>query len=89
MITASSGEEKLKALEAGADDFVMKPFDKAELLARVHSSVRIEQYHDIILRQTTELAEWNRQLEERVEEQVAQLDRMGRLRDPSRPKSQT
>ena len=80
MITASSGEEKLKALEAGADDFVMKPFDKAELLARVHSSVRIEQYHDIILRQTTELAEWNRQLEERVEEQVAQLDRMGRLR---------
>ena len=49
MITASSGEEKLKALEAGADDFVMKPFDKAELLARVRSLIRIKQYHDTIV----------------------------------------
>ncbi len=80
MITASSGEEKLNALEAGADDFIMKPFDKAELLARVRSLVRIKQYHDTILQQATELAEWNRQLEERVEKQVAQLDRMGRLK---------
>ena len=80
MITASSGEEKLKALEAGADDFVMKPFDKAELLARVRSLIRIKQYHDTILQQAAELADWNRQLEGRVEEQVAQLDRMGRLK---------
>ncbi len=80
MITASSAEEKLKALEAGADDFIMKPFDKAELLARVRSLVRIKRYHDTIRDQATELAEWNRQLEARVEEQVAQLDRMGRLR---------
>ena len=71
MITASSGEEKLKALEAGADDFVMKPFDKAELLARVRSLIRIKQYHDTILNQATELAEWNQQLEQRVEEQIA------------------
>ena len=80
MITASSGEEKLKALEAGADDFVMKPFDQAELLARVRSLIRIKQYHDTIRQQATELAEWNQKLEERVEEQVAQLDRMGRLK---------
>ena len=80
MITASSGEEKVKALEAGADDFVMKPFDQAELLARVRSLIRIKQYHDTIRQQATELAEWNRELEERVEEQVAQLDRMGRLK---------
>ncbi len=37
MITASGDQEKLKALEAGADDFIAKPFDKAELLARVGS----------------------------------------------------
>ena len=80
MITASSGEEKLKALEAGADDFVMKPFDKAELLSRVRSLIRIKQYHDTILQQAAALADWNRQLEERVEVQVAQLDRMGRLK---------
>ena len=80
MITASSGEEKLKALEAGADDFVMKPFDQAELLARVRSLIRIKQYHDTIREQATELAEWNRELEKRVEEQVAQIDRMARLK---------
>ena len=76
MITASGSEEKLKALEAGADDFIMKPFDKAELLARARSLIRIKQYQDTILRQATELAEWNQQLEQRVEDQVAQLDCM-------------
>ena len=80
MITASSGEEKVKALEAGADDFVLKPFDQAELLARVRSLIRIKQYHDTIRQQATELAEWNRELEHRVEEQVSQIERMGRLK---------
>ena len=37
MITASGEKERLQALEAGADDFVTKPFDQAELLARVKS----------------------------------------------------
>jgi DNA-binding response OmpR family regulator len=80
MITASSGEEKVSALEAGADDFVMKPFDQAELLARVRSLVRIKQYHDTIQRQAAELAEWNRELEGRVAEQVTQLERLARLK---------
>jgi adenylate cyclase len=80
MITASGDQERLLAIEAGADDFVAKPFDQAELVARVRSLLRIKRYHDTIEGQAAELAEWNRTLERRVQEQVEQLERMGRLR---------
>jgi adenylate cyclase len=80
MITASGEPEKLAAIEAGADDFVTKPFEQAELLARVRSLLRIKRYHDTIEAQAAELAAWNRELEQRVEEQVGALERLGRLR---------
>ena len=51
MITASDTQEKVRAIEAGADDFVTKPFDQAELLARVKSLVRVKRYQDTIRRQ--------------------------------------
>jgi adenylate cyclase len=50
MITASGEQEKRRAIEAGADDFVTKPFDQAELLARVRSLLRIKRYHDGLAR---------------------------------------
>ncbi|MFA5363004.1 MAG: response regulator [Candidatus Omnitrophota bacterium] len=37
-------EDKIKALEAGCDDFISKPFDKVELLARVKSILKISYY---------------------------------------------
>jgi DNA-binding response OmpR family regulator len=80
MVTASEASQKIKGLEAGADDFVAKPFDKAELLARVGSLLRVKRYHDIIQRQAADLAEWNATLETRVAEQVGELERLGRLR---------
>ena len=80
MVTASGEHEKVAAIKAGADDFIAKPFDHAELLARVSSLLRIKRYHDTIVAQATELAAWNRQLEQRVEEQVEALERMARLR---------
>src|SRR4051812_29853582 len=80
MITASGEQEKVAAIEAGADDFIAQPFDQAELLARVKSLVRIKRYHDTIERQAAELAAWNRELEQRVAEQVEALERMARLR---------
>jgi adenylate cyclase len=80
MVTASGEEEKVKALEAGADDFLTKPINKNELLARVASLARIKRYQDTIKRQSDELAAWNHELKGRVEEQVSQIERMGRLR---------
>jgi DNA-binding SARP family transcriptional activator/DNA-binding NarL/FixJ family response regulator len=79
-ITASGNEEKLAALEAGADDFVARPFDQAELLARVRSLMRIKAYQDTINGQAAELAAWNRELEEQVREQVTEVERLQRLR---------
>jgi adenylate cyclase len=80
MITASGEQQKVSALDAGADDFVQKPFNHAELLARVVSLLRIKTFHDTIERQAIELGELNHTLEARVDEQVAELERLGRLR---------
>jgi class 3 adenylate cyclase/CheY-like chemotaxis protein len=73
MITASGDHEKVNALEAGADDFIQKPLDQAELLARVRSLLRIKHFQD-------ELAELNHTLESRVRQQVEDLERIGRLK---------
>jgi class 3 adenylate cyclase/CheY-like chemotaxis protein len=80
MVTASGDQQKIKALEAGADDFLTKPVDRAELLARVASLSRIKRYHDTIARQAAELSAWNHELEDRVQAQVGQLERMAKLR---------
>ena len=48
MLTAAMGPEKARGLEAGADDFIPKPFDHDELFARVGSLLRIKRYHDAI-----------------------------------------
>lgn len=80
MITASGSEQRLEALESGADDFIAKPFDQSELLARVASLARIKRYHDTIQRQADELARWNTELEQRVAQQVVELENASRLR---------
>ena len=74
MVTAlDPAQERVKGIEAGADDFLSKPISQHELLARVKSLLRIKVLHD-------ELGEWSRTLEQRVEAQVAQLERLERLK---------
>ena len=80
MITASGDQEKISAIQAGADDFVSKPFNQGELLARVASLARVKRYHDTINSQAAELRQWNAELELRVAAQVEALERVNRLR---------
>jgi adenylate cyclase len=56
MITATGGADLVRSLDAGADDFVAKPFDHNELLARVKSLIRVKSYYDIVQRQRQELS---------------------------------
>lgn len=74
LLTAkATQEDKVRGLDAGADDYVIKPFDAFELLARVRAMLRIKAMHDT-------LEEWNRDLADKVKQQVAQLERMNGLK---------
>jgi signal transduction histidine kinase len=57
-------ENSIKAMEAGADDFLSKPVDQTELLVRVKSSLRIKSYHDDLFDSYREIAEKSAKLQE-------------------------
>ena len=81
LLTAKTDTKDVVAgLEAGADEYLTKPFDHGALLARVKAMLRIKALQDQVSRQARELAEWNAKLEERVTAQVGEIERMSRLK---------
>ena len=88
MVTArADSKDIVHGLEAGGDEYLTKPVDQAALVARIKSMLRIKGLHDTVQEQAArleaqaaELTEWNRTLEQRVQQQVAQLERLGRLK---------
>ncbi|MBC5767261.1 adenylate/guanylate cyclase domain-containing response regulator [Ramlibacter albus] len=81
LVTALDGkDDRIRGIEAGADDFLTKPINKHELLARVKSLLRIKTLYDQVEAQRRELREWNATLEERVKQGMAELERMSHLK---------
>ena len=70
----------VRCIELGADDYLAKPFDPVLLQARIGACLEKKRLHDLDARHRRELAEWNRTLEMRVADQVAQLEQLGRLK---------
>ena len=62
VLSARSAEaSKIAALDAGADDYLVKPFGSGELMARVRSLLRVKSLYDEVQRQR--YAERHRQME--------------------------
>lgn len=81
LLTAKSTiKDVVDGLEAGGDDYLTKPFEPATLVARVRSLLRIKTLYDTVQAQAAELAALNRDLEDRIQQQVQELDRMRELR---------
>jgi len=59
-------EDRVRALEAGADDFLTKPVEKTELRARVQSSLKVKAYYD-------HMRDYQKELEAEVAKKTKQL----------------
>jgi adenylate cyclase len=73
LVTSAEQSERIKGIEAGADDFLAKPVNWAELFGRVKRLLQIKALQD-------EIKQLNTRLELRVRDQVAQLERLSRMK---------
>ena len=81
MVTAKSdSKDVVAALEAGGDEYLTKPVDQGALVARVKSMLRIKALQDTVREQAAQLQQWNQTLEQRVAEQLGELERLSRLK---------
>ncbi|MGD0856530.1 MAG: two-component system response regulator [Dehalococcoidia bacterium] len=59
-------EDRVKGIEAGCDDFLSKPIEKMELLARVKSLLKVKAYNDL-------MSDYKKELESEVARRTGEL----------------
>jgi len=76
MVTGTSEEEaNVQALEAGADDFLVKPLNAALLQARVRNALNSKHLYDQVVNYKNKVEQYNLTLEQRIRERTAQIER--------------
>jgi adenylate cyclase len=73
-------ESVIRCVELGAEDYLSKPFNPTLLRARVGASLERKKLHDQVRAQAADLATWNQTLEQRVADQLTEIERVGRLK---------
>lgn len=81
LVITAQPDQKLRALQTGARDFVAKPFDLAEVLARVHNMLEVRLLHEETKRYGTALEQKVQELEVSHELIRQQNDEVKRLYD--------
>lgn len=71
----SEVQANVRALEAGADDFLIKPIDSVLLDARIRNSLRAKRLQDRVIQYQRQLEVYNETLEARIRDRTAQLER--------------
>ena len=71
--------EKVKGIEAGADEFLTKPINRPELFARIESLLRITELQKEIADKNMQLLNANQELEAKVSQQVNEIEKLNQL----------
>ena len=72
--------DEQKGFEVGAVDYIHKPFSAPIVLARVKTHLALQNALHTVQAQSVKLGEWNAKLQERVNDQVRQLERLSELK---------
>lgn len=75
MTALADSVDKVKGLELGAVDYIIKPFQYEELLARVRLHLKLSNLTQTLAAQNDRLKEMSEKLEQRVEERTAELSK--------------
>lgn len=83
----ASPSTRLASLECGADTYLLRPFDPAELLAQVQALLRIKERHDHLTARTQEVHRINKRLQAAYQQIDAELELARRIQESFLPHS--